>query len=103
MRIIIDLPEHLVAALAALCEKENISRGEAIQRALEVMLAEKQSVDREAAFGSWQASGDSRATVEGIREEWQSFNDPEKMARFALWAEKSLTASPPVPFDPTRL
>jgi metal-responsive CopG/Arc/MetJ family transcriptional regulator len=70
MRTIIDLPDHQVAALAALCEREHISRAGAIRRALEVMLTEKQSVARETAIGSWRGRGDSRATIEGIREEW---------------------------------
>lgn len=70
MRTIIDLPDHQVAALAELCDRENISRAEAIRRALEVMLAEKRTVGRDAAFGAWAQRGDSRAVVDGLREEW---------------------------------
>ena len=70
MRTIIDLPDHQVAALAELCDREKISRAEAIRRALEVMLAEKRGVARDAAFGAWAERGDSRAVVEGLREEW---------------------------------
>jgi metal-responsive CopG/Arc/MetJ family transcriptional regulator len=70
MRTIVDLPDHQVAALAELCEREHISRAEAVRRALDVMLAEKQTVTRDAAFGAWAPRGDSRATVETLREEW---------------------------------
>jgi hypothetical protein len=70
MRTIIDIPDHQVAALAELCDRENISRAEAIRRALEVMLAEKRAVGRDAAFGAWAQRRDSRAVVDGLREEW---------------------------------
>ena len=70
MRTIIDLPEHQVAALADLCKKENISRAEAIRRALDTMLAEKQTLTRDDAFGAWAPRGDSRELVDALREEW---------------------------------
>lgn len=70
MRTIIDLPDHQVSALADLCERENISRAEAVRRALDAMLAEKRAVTRDAAFGAWAARGDSRAVVNALREEW---------------------------------
>ena len=70
MRTIIDLPEYQVAALAELCEREQISRAEAIRRALDAMLAEKQSASREATFGAWAPRGDSRAVVTTLRDEW---------------------------------
>jgi metal-responsive CopG/Arc/MetJ family transcriptional regulator len=70
MRTIVDLPDYQVAALAELCEREHISRAEAVRRALDVMLAEKQTVTRDATFGAWTPRGDSRATVETLREEW---------------------------------
>lgn len=70
MRTIIDLPDHQLTALAALCEREKISRAEAVRRALDAMLAEKQSVTRESAFGAWAPHGDSRSAVDALREEW---------------------------------
>ncbi len=70
MRTIIDLPERQLAALAELCEQEKISRAEAIRRALDAMLSEKHAVTREEAFGSWAPRGDSRGTVDALREEW---------------------------------
>lgn len=70
MRTIIDLPEHQITALADLCERENISRAEAVRRALDAMLAGEQARTRESAFGAWAPRGDSRATVAALREEW---------------------------------
>jgi len=70
MRTIIDLPDHQVTALAELCEREHISRAEAIRRALDAMLNEKQAVARDATFGAWAPRGDSRSTVKALREEW---------------------------------
>lgn len=70
MRTIIDLPDHQVTALAELCEREHISRAEAIRRALDTMLAEKHAITREAAFGAWAPRGDSRDVVNSLREEW---------------------------------
>ncbi len=70
MRTIIDLPDHQVTALAELREREHISRAEAIRRALDAMLTEKQSITREAAFGTWAPRGDSRTVVNSLREEW---------------------------------
>jgi metal-responsive CopG/Arc/MetJ family transcriptional regulator len=70
MRTIIDLPECQLAALEELCEREKISRAEAIRRAVDAMLLEKQGLRREAAFGAWAPRGDSRAAVDELREEW---------------------------------
>ncbi len=39
MRTIVDLPDEQVEALAELCEREKISRAEAIRRAVAAMLA----------------------------------------------------------------
>lgn len=70
MRTIIDIPDNQLAALGELCERENISRAEAVRRAIEVMLAEKGALSRADTFGSWVARGDSRAAVATLREEW---------------------------------
>lgn len=70
MRTIIDLTDHQVSALAELCERENISRAEAVRRALDAMLAQRRAQGRESAFGGWAPRGDSRALVDGLRGEW---------------------------------
>ncbi len=70
MRTIIDLPDHQLKALAELCEREKISRAEAVRRALDAMLTEEQTHTRESAFGAWAPRGDSRTVVDALREEW---------------------------------
>lgn len=70
MRTIVDIPEHQLAALGELCERERISRAEAVRRALEAMLALEQPRNREKSFGQWSQRGDSRGMVRKLREEW---------------------------------
>ncbi len=71
MRTIVDLPEEQLLALAELCDREQISRAEAVRRALSIMLNAEKMKKREDAFGGWQAKKiDSRKLVNGLREEW---------------------------------
>jgi hypothetical protein len=70
MRTVSDLPDHQLTALAELCQRENISRAEAVRRALAAMLAEKREGTRDAAFGAWAPRGDSRASIAALRGEW---------------------------------
>lgn len=70
MRTIIDLPEQQVAALGAFCERERISRAEAIRRAVEAWLASRPPAERDSAFGAWDQGEDSRKLVDDLRAEW---------------------------------
>lgn len=71
MRTIVDLPENQVRELAELCKVQQISRAEAIRRALAQMLSQKQTTGRESAFGAWKSRKmDSRKFVENLRQEW---------------------------------
>ncbi len=70
MRTIIDLPEQQLAALGALCERERISRAEAIRRAVESWLASRLPSERASAFGAWERKEDSRNMVDKLRAEW---------------------------------
>jgi len=70
MRTIIDLPEAQIAALGEFCERERISRAEAIRRAVDAMLAARLPAERSVAFGGWAPRGDSRALVDELRQEW---------------------------------
>jgi hypothetical protein len=72
MRTIVDLPEGQVAALGEYCKREGSSRAEAVRRAVEVLLASRLSMEREAVFGAWGDRGDSRVFVDGLRGEWGS-------------------------------
>lgn len=82
MRTIIDLTDEQVAKLREVCEREGISRAEAIRRGVDLLLKEKE--DRkarllaalEAAAGSWQ--GEPKDGLEyqlKIRAEWDRDRD----------------------------
>jgi len=71
MRTIVDLPSEQLKALEALCDKEKISRAEAVRRVLKKFLPEASIGNLEAAFGMWKHKRlDSRKYVERLRSEW---------------------------------
>ncbi len=70
MRTIVDLPQDQVDALAELCERENISRAEAVRQAVAAFVATRQVGTREEAFGAWSPGKDGRDLVETLRSEW---------------------------------
>jgi len=72
MRTIVDLPEHQIAALSALCEQEHISRTEAVRRAIDAYLARQQATPG-TGFGSGEKAGttvDGLAYERELRGEW---------------------------------
>ncbi|MFM2196628.1 MAG: hypothetical protein RLZZ505_60 [Verrucomicrobiota bacterium] len=71
MRTIIDLPEQQLAALGAFCERERISRAEAIRRAVEAWLVSRLPAERASVFGAWEHGKDSRQIVDELRSEWE--------------------------------
>lgn len=70
MRTIVELPESQVEALAELCARQNISRAEAIRRAVDALLTSQPRPGRDQAFGAWKGRGDSRRVVKALRDEW---------------------------------
>ena len=70
MRTIVDIPEGQVAALGAWCEREGISRAEAIRRVLGAVLPGKQAGRRAESFGAWKPRKNNRTLVSAMREEW---------------------------------
>ena len=71
MRTIIDLPEPHLKALNGLCARENISRAEAVRRAVALMLQDAAVTDKDASFGAWKrGKRDSRKLVDALRDEW---------------------------------
>ncbi|MGI8926996.1 MAG: ribbon-helix-helix protein, CopG family [Tepidiformaceae bacterium] len=77
MRTIIELPEQSLRALGAYCEREKMSRAEAIRRAVAALLHEdaRKGKDRKAAlaatFGMWKDRGvDTDAYLAELRAEW---------------------------------
>jgi metal-responsive CopG/Arc/MetJ family transcriptional regulator len=71
MRTIIDLPEQQFTALGRFCERERISRAEAIRRALEAWLASRLPAERASVFGAWEEGEDSRKIVDDLRADWE--------------------------------
>jgi Arc/MetJ-type ribon-helix-helix transcriptional regulator len=71
MRVIVDLPNDQVDALAELCRAQGISRSEAVRRAMADLLAKDQDMARNKVFGAWRGGRfDSRQSISRLREEW---------------------------------
>jgi metal-responsive CopG/Arc/MetJ family transcriptional regulator len=78
MRTIIDLPKEQLQRLSSLCEKEKISRAEAIRRAVNKLMAETSFDSLESAFGIWKHKKlSSRQYVDRLRSEWEE-QKPQK-------------------------
>ncbi|HQX82628.1 MAG TPA: ribbon-helix-helix protein, CopG family [Vicinamibacterales bacterium] len=71
MRTIIELPQDQLSHLDAHCRRENVSRAEAIRRAIAAMLAEQAKAGAAGAFGLWRdRTEDALAQQERLRNEW---------------------------------
>ena len=71
MRTIIELPQEQLSHLDAHCRRENVSRAEAIRRAIAAMLSDRSKTDAAGAFGLWRDRGaDAAAELERLRDEW---------------------------------
>ncbi len=74
MRTIIELPESQLESLSLLCRKEQISRAEAIRRAVAKLLDEQKPMESSmsGAFGIWKdRASDPRELREKLRGEWR--------------------------------
>jgi len=72
MRTIVDIPDKSIQALDVVCGRENISRAEAIRRAVAVYLAQRKP-DEDMAFGLWKGRGqDGLRYQDGLRDEWDA-------------------------------
>ena len=71
MRTIVDIPDRQLALLGAWCEREKISRAEAVRRALDTVLSRQQVGRGEASFGAWKRRKNAGALVRSMREEWE--------------------------------
>lgn len=71
MRTIVDLPDEQVRGLDLWCQREKISRTEAVRRAVRAALSTQNSRPRADAFGAWaDKKVNSRKYVEALRAEW---------------------------------
>ena len=73
MRTIIELPREQLQMLEVICAQENLSRAEAIRRAVGKYLVEKQAGKKGAdAFGLWKKKKIDALTYEAnLRAEWK--------------------------------
>jgi metal-responsive CopG/Arc/MetJ family transcriptional regulator len=72
MRTIVDLPDEQLGALARLCEEQNISRAEAVRRAVGNLIKENAAKQKDVGFGIWRHKRiDGRKYVEKQRTEWR--------------------------------
>jgi hypothetical protein len=70
MRTIIDIPPEQLQQLAELCRREDVSRAEAVRRAIADYL-EKQPRQPDAAFGLWKGRlADGVSYQQRLRDEW---------------------------------
>ena len=71
MRTIIDLPQPIIDELDELAGREQISRAEAVRRAMAEYLEKRRSTRGNAAFGIWKSKKvDALAYEDDLRGEW---------------------------------
>ncbi len=72
MRTIVDLPAEQLDGLAHLCSAQNISRAEAVRRAVAAMLERESGTQVDTGFGLWRHKRiTSRKMVDKLRQEWR--------------------------------
>lgn len=88
MKALIDIPDAIVPALAALCEQEKISRSEAVRRAIEQYVVDRRTDQKSqeektkgimSVFGAWKGTTSECDGVElqrRLRAEW-GHRDPD--------------------------
>ncbi len=73
MRTIIDVPEQALKALDRLCQRERISRAEAIRRAVRLFLGQQLPTDDDNVFGMWRNhKTQGRDYEDKLRGEWSN-------------------------------
>ena len=71
MRTIVDLPQSIIDELDELARREDISRAEAVRRAMASYLESKRIARGDAAFGIWKSRKiDALAYEDDLRGEW---------------------------------
>ncbi|MDP9176078.1 MAG: ribbon-helix-helix protein, CopG family [Gemmatimonadota bacterium] len=71
MRTIIDLPAPLLNELDSHARRQELSRAEAVRRAIAEYLSRRPAPESDAAFGIWQKKKiDALTYVDRMRDEW---------------------------------
>jgi metal-responsive CopG/Arc/MetJ family transcriptional regulator len=74
MRTIIELTDKQLEQLKHYCERERISRAEAVRRGVDRIVSEQEEKDRafRASFGAWKDLNiDALEYVRDLRDEWE--------------------------------
>jgi hypothetical protein len=70
MRTIVDIPQSQLQQLEAICRREDLSRAEAVRRAISLFVAEH-DLSPDEAFGIWKARGHEGIRYQqALRGEW---------------------------------
>lgn len=73
MRTIVELPEEQILALAAIGERDKLSRAELLRRAVSEYVDRHGTQGEHQAFGIWASHAeDGLATQRRLRDEWPS-------------------------------
>jgi len=71
MRTIVELPEDQLSALSKLCSRYNISRAEAVRRAVDRLIKDSLPKDENIGFGAWKHRRlNPESHLDAIRNEW---------------------------------
>jgi len=72
MRTIVDIPKPALEILTELSRQDNISRAEAIRRAINLYIKAKHGEEKGEAFGLWRSRAtDGRQYEDRLRDEWE--------------------------------
>jgi metal-responsive CopG/Arc/MetJ family transcriptional regulator len=71
MRTIVDIPDNILKDVDSLAEDEDISRAEAVRRAVAEYVEKRRSARGDSAFGIWKSKRiDALAYEDELRGEW---------------------------------
>jgi len=82
MRTIVAVPNQQLDAIDALCQRDGISRAEAIRRAVAAYIQQHRTSQPDQAFGLWRSRARDGLTYEqGLRREWDAPESPRGPTR----------------------
>jgi metal-responsive CopG/Arc/MetJ family transcriptional regulator len=70
MRTLIDIPTRQIEALSVICNKQKLSRSEAVRQAIAAYIQSKKAETGDSAFGLWKKKKDGVAYQKKLRAEW---------------------------------
>jgi hypothetical protein len=71
MRTIVEIPDEQLGELARICDEQQISRAEAVRRAVGQLIRDNSPKRKDIGFGIWREKKlDSQKYLEKLRSEW---------------------------------